>query len=1310
MEAVAAASSILTLVAGITKLAKSLNEVRDSYNNVALSITLVASSLSTIRAALEALHKWRANDRGTADHSKQFDKDLEVSLSCCAILITVIDGKLSESGYKSGIKQRIRYIWLEDTLKDYLSNLEGQVRALQLLLTIYQCKTATEQRQKLERAESRRIIENVRSETQTLRTANKDFQDAASVLSLDPSVRFDFDSVLMTTPTYMNVYGQRPLPRTSPPEPRRSSPVPLSPPKAIRTPPPIPDRALKPPRVQPRPPAQDGARKQVWNPYLGQVVDVGTTSRQDSRSLKEKPVDQAFAVNTDQVSSMPSQLDSESNDESEPESVPEDFKILSSKVAQAHSVQQQMEGVDDVLNCSIAMNNPDADLPPSSHESDPYGIGLKSASSTLTTRSEDVSEGTARDESLHEVASTVKNQENVTPVLPEHSSENPILTVEHTPYSLSLSLAKATGEAPHQTPELQNSAKVPSRDKPETQINKIPSGLGIELPTILDTPSSELIQTRTEGGQNQALKYAKTASNSGVTAGSLPINIESRLTQDGDGRKTPSAIHGLVNEIDLAFEDRSPQNPIASPRNSITGLSEIVKSSPELVTRPPVSRTIPSVPVEQEPRIFYGPKRITQKGSNRRMFFELDTSTIKQPVSNTVITSNPSPPQRGPPLPTRTTRGSSLSSLPPPTPKSAMSGADLYSVSSNRDSSTFGKSSTASSSDLPEVNTAESVRYSTGNTMATSLGEAPPLSAREQGQIELRNLQTELAAAKARGDNKSQEEVIQKSIEVIWRTQLAPPTDPSKKPKSLSPKLKPRASSIRFPSFTSSSKGEALGNAAATGDDRTLSKLLMEKVNVNSTSSDFKTPMMRAAMGGHVHCLEILKTFGADEFVVDKTGATALHYAVLSNNILAAKWFLETYPPPPTPDPAKNRSSILLRATDATKWSRSLKNLREASDTRGSKPLHIAVECDMDDMVQTLLAAGVDIEAKNTRGRTPLHQAVIDKRHDPFKTLLRSGADAAAIDASRMSALHWAAKLGQISMIEELLDKGAARWEYDSTDSGYFPIHQAAREGQFAAIEALITESEDLERRTKSGETLLHIASLYGHVHVVQYLLNRSVDVNPWAERSTCWKSEPHSKLMGSTLTPLHYTCRMGYFEIAILLLDHGALVNAPSPDGYTALMMAVEADDTNLVSLLYNRGAKINASLPGTFTTALHMAARKGNIDTVQQLCRAGADYKARAGKDSYKRTPAEEADHACSDKDKRKAVAEYFNIIKQNEWAKRSAQIMFAEQPVTYAPWGPNTQQGGYLVHQARNAPNPYQPPSPPPPPYTKAPPAWG
>lgn len=208
MEVIGGVSSIITLVSTITKLAKQLNEVRESYNSVALNTTLVVSQLSTIRVALEALHEWRSNDKEDTNHSKQLDNDLGLSLSCCAILITVIDGKLGESGYTPGMRQKIRYVWLEDILKEYLSNLDGQVRALQLLLTIYQCKTATEQRHRLERAESRMIIEHVRAETQTLRTVKRDISDAASVLSLDPSIIFDFDAILMEHPAYVSTYGE----------------------------------------------------------------------------------------------------------------------------------------------------------------------------------------------------------------------------------------------------------------------------------------------------------------------------------------------------------------------------------------------------------------------------------------------------------------------------------------------------------------------------------------------------------------------------------------------------------------------------------------------------------------------------------------------------------------------------------------------------------------------------------------------------------------------------------------------------------------------------------------------------------------------------------------------------------------------------------------------------------------------------------------------------------------------------------------------------------------------------------------------
>lgn len=201
--------SIFQIIHSVTKVAKSIQEVRESYKNVALNMTLVASQLSTIRAALEALHAWRTSDNVKTEATLQLDKDLGLSLSCCAILITVIDGKLTESGYKPGMgaKQKINYIWLEDILKDYVSNLEGQVRALQLLLTIFQCRTATEQKQQLANMESRGIIEQVRAETMSLSIGESEMDDAMSIISQDPSIHLDVDSILMRSPAYMRVYG-----------------------------------------------------------------------------------------------------------------------------------------------------------------------------------------------------------------------------------------------------------------------------------------------------------------------------------------------------------------------------------------------------------------------------------------------------------------------------------------------------------------------------------------------------------------------------------------------------------------------------------------------------------------------------------------------------------------------------------------------------------------------------------------------------------------------------------------------------------------------------------------------------------------------------------------------------------------------------------------------------------------------------------------------------------------------------------------------------------------------------------------------
>lgn len=783
------------------------------------------------------------------------------------------------------------------------------------------------------------------------------------------------------------------------------------------------------------------------------------------------------------------------------------------------------------------------------------------------------------------------------------------------------------------------------------------------------------------------------ATRAGPEVAKLSDQLNKKMTDDSN--VTPPSGLGLTTLEDPNTRDE----PLQLNTGVSTTIASSIPSSPQLLPFLPPCPHGTNVPSSS------GLELTTLEDRNMRdKSLQLNTS-----ASTTIESSSPSPPQRLPPLRPRPPLPSTISQLSSPasqvtiTPMSSTTGTDLYTFSeSSQDSCISGSSSCPSSSDLPEVNTADNIQYYTDNCAAASSGKAPPLTLREQGQIQLRNLRTQLAAAKARGDPKSQEDAIQKSIDVIWRTQLSPPAEPATtqitKEKAPSPKPKKKASMMRFPLLTSSTKSEALGQAAADGDEPTLTRLLSENVHVNCTSLGSKTPMMRAAVNGRVRCMSILKASGADEFAVDKSGATALHHAILSNQIQAVKWLLETYPPS---EVVRHRSSMRSRM-DAANWVRSQRNLREIADTTGLRPLHLAVEHDTGGMVETLLGAGADMEAKNKQGRTPLIHAIITSRRDSFDILLRSGARIDHTDAMGMSALHWAAGLGQVATITTLLDKGASRLAHDL--AGHEPIHQAASGGHVLAVEALLTEGSDLDRPTKSGdngngESLLHIASLYNHLDLARYLLKNGVQVNYWSDRPSMWSYHPRAKLLGSSLTPLHYACCLGHFEMAALLLDHNALVNAATVDGYTPLMMAVEAENTDLVNLLHSRGAKVNASLPGTLSTALHMAARRGDIETVRELCRAGADFRARAGKDSYKRTPLETCGE-CHDKKKRCEVLEYLNIVLHNDSVKRGLP------PTQLAYFGQLRQQAP-LVQQARNSAYSQEPA--PPPPYSKAPPVW-
>ena len=1290
MEVIAGASAILQIIDTVTRVAKRLNEVRENYNNFGLNFALVEGQLSAIRAALEALREWRASDRDSSRPSKQLDEDLGMSLRCCAILISVIDGKLDEFDHKAGLVQKIKYLWLEDILKEYISNLEGQVRALQLLLTIFQCRTETEKRQRLENAESRTIMEQVRAGTASLALDNKDFQETASILSLDPSVTFDIDSIIMQSPAYRRVYGDAPKHR---PLVASADPIENSEPAARPTPTPFLNEMPQPP-LPPRPAhnplPQSRGRMNEWSyhPSEGEQDKTGDgtimanssgvfelsgetqmsniASRQNGKSREvhdsvlqreETPMKRAFR--NEEVTGVDFSINR--TPEEKPLSIQTEKVVATAPPAAATTHDSEpvypLKGFMDQLNLAFAEKNPSQD--------DKRDLGLLNGtaaaletekSSTVAIQEDQASRSIAR-KSSKELGHQSKSQsEDLGPTFncgnrPQEQFQRPMST-HSSLYNCSIAPDSLDGSTGTSSPYSCDSCK-------NIDATDFISDNGLSKPEPLD-PDHPSLQSKSESAKVQRPTTDNSLSNIELLDQRQQKPVSAVAVTSSELQPQNLFPNGATVEKHTRIEDhttypKTPENTLA--QSELEGLERFKMS--------------PSVAGLGLQRVESPEPKGTQSQKTGEPY-----SSIRLPEHLASKNSSAS--------------SSRLAAVIVPLAEIGVPDSGQSTTSSDRPSSARDATSTISSSEPPEGSTILSLQQSTANTTATSVTSHAPGLHPDQTLPNLRRLQTESTTAKATGDSRAVKDVLQRSIEAINRERSAdaPAEDSSPPKQSPSPRLgKARSGIMRLPSLFDSTKGVMLGALAGSGDTSTVQDLLKERVNVDSRSDNYKTPLMRAAMNGQIECMKLLKHFGADEFAVDAKGKTVLHIAVASNRLAVVQWLLENYPPPKI-NLLRHRISKFFGATDLVKGVRAQKNLREASDAGGSKPLHIAAELDRGDMVKTLVVAGVDIESKDNWGRTSFHRAIISKRRDSFDTLLRNGAQIAAVDAKSVSSLHLAAEAGQVDMIETLLAKGAEPWNFDA--EGNQPIHSAVCGGNIFAIEALVTQRTDLKpelktdlnSRTKSGQTLLHLACLKTDVGVATYLLTKLVEPNPWATpTSGVLQALSQSKIKGSSLTPLHYACCTGDFEMALLLLDHNALINAPTPEGATALMMAVEAEDTNIVNLLLERGAKVNAKIPGTLKTALHLAARRGDLETVQQLCRKGADFDARTSRESHCKNPLEES-LKCPDRKKGLPVGEYLRTIITNNRNKNIAIARSLEASRTQSSPPHYNPSGGHIA----------------------------
>ena len=227
-----------------------------------------------------------------------------------------------------------------------------------------------------------------------------------------------------------------------------------------------------------------------------------------------------------------------------------------------------------------------------------------------------------------------------------------------------------------------------------------------------------------------------------------------------------------------------------------------------------------------------------------------------------------------------------------------------------------------------------------------------------------------------------------------------------------------------------------------------------------------------------------------------------------------------------------------------------------------------------------LIGQRVDVNVPTQDGTTALHWAAHNGDVEMVGRLLRAGANANARNQFGATPMSEAAFLGNEAIIEKLLKAGA---DPDSPSAdGQTALMLLARTENVAAAKLLLDHGAHVDAREKQKEqTALMWAAAESQPAMVRELVAHGADVNAHSlinEDIAQVSSEPRAQHQSfGGLTPLLFATREGCLSCAQTLVEGGAKLNLPDPEGVTPLIEAITNAHFDTAKYLIEKGANID-------------------------------------------------------------------------------------------------------------------------------------
>ncbi|KAL4239818.1 hypothetical protein ACF0H5_000620 [Mactra antiquata] len=276
------------------------------------------------------------------------------------------------------------------------------------------------------------------------------------------------------------------------------------------------------------------------------------------------------------------------------------------------------------------------------------------------------------------------------------------------------------------------------------------------------------------------------------------------------------------------------------------------------------------------------------------------------------------------------------------------------------------------------------------------------------------------------------------------------------------------------------------------------------------------------------------------------------------------------------------------------------------TDNAGNTPIHIAAKYNRLRSLVILLDFKADPNIAGPYEMYPLHLAAKYNSIDVAKYLLKHGADIMCRDCKKKTPLHHAARKGHLAMVEMLLNTEGCIIDCRDEDQ-LTPLHEACQLKQSIVARYLIQCGSDIDARDISDGTPLLFAAAEGLSDIIQIMLDKA---QKW--RGVDGKVAVVNHVDNEGASALHLAVQNNQAEVIDLLIENGAEINLQNNTHYAPLHMAVIGGQLDIVKQLLDKGANIEAR-DGDHMTPVHRCSMYGKLEVLQVLLNRGASVNAR-------------------------------------------------------------------------------------------------